>query len=208
MSDFIEMTCPSCGGQLQAQKNMQKIYCIHCGTELLLKQDNDGILITIKARDLQASAKLKEMQFSSSALELLKTQIAELESQVKSIRNSLLEFCSPFDHNKFYKKYEKERNLPVSLNNYARGIEFQYRGRKGSEPDEWRKHFLDSEIPGYTKADDLMKLMEFLQKPEFENDKKVIRMLAILEPLTNIVDDLKLKKEQLKNLLEQAVNNQ
>lgn len=208
MGEFINMTCPSCGGQLQAQKNMQKIYCMHCGTELLLKQDHEGVLITIKARDLQASAKLKEMQFSASALEMLKMQINELEAQVKQIRNSLLKFCDIYTYRKYYSKYEKEQNLPVSLRSCHDRSWSLYVDRKGSEPDDWLKHFLDSDIPGYTKADDLMNLLEFLEKPEYDDDKNVKQMLLVLEPLRATVDELKKKKAQLNRILDQAINNQ
>lgn len=205
MNEFINMTCPSCGGQLQAQKNMQKIFCMHCGTELLLKQDNEGVLITIKARDLQASAKLKEMQLSASVLEMLKTQIYELEVQVKQIRNYLLIFCNPGSYNKYYSKFEKEQNLAVHLQDYFNRVIYDKNYNKG--PD-WEIYLIDHTFPGFTSEEELLKFLQFLEQPEYKNKKDAKQMISILEPLPAIAEDLKVKKAQLKNMLEQAINNQ
>lgn len=49
-----------------------------------------GFFSTMQARDLQASAKLKEIQFSVTAMELLKSQVEEVEGKIKAIRTTLL----------------------------------------------------------------------------------------------------------------------
>lgn len=44
MDDFIALRCPSCGGDLQVAKNLEKIFCNHCGTQLL---DQDSNLLAL-----------------------------------------------------------------------------------------------------------------------------------------------------------------
>jgi len=119
MADFIQMNCPSCGGQLQAQRDMQKMFCMHCGTELMLKHDDAGSLIPVKAREIQASAKLKEIHYSMATMDLLKSRIAELEVQIRQIRDSFLEYYQViFEktmYKKYFKDYEKENKIPVNI---------------------------------------------------------------------------------------------
>lgn len=202
MNDFINMSCPACGGQLQVKKDMQKYFCMHCGTELLLKQDSAGVFNTIQARDLQASAKLKEMQFSKGAIDLLKSEIKEHEEQIKSIRATFLDFsanindAANFISPRYLDDYEKEKKLPFHL-----WIE------RINHKKDWNT-YIEKNIPGYNTAEELIEFSQFLQRPKYKKYKDIIPILGILEPLPDIARELKEKKIQLKNLLDQAINNQ
>jgi len=203
MSEFIAMNCPSCGGQLSIQSDLQKFFCNHCGTELLLKQDHDGILTPIKARDLQASAKLKEIQFSVTAMELLKSRIAEVEKEIRKIRRTFLEYyptvyASSYSWNgpKYFTDYEKEKNLPNPLGWLL-----------GNCPGgDWKDYIEKEEIPGYSSAEELIEFAQFVQRPVYKRDKYVTTILTILEPLPSLAEQLKQKKQQLDAMLEQAIN--
>jgi DNA-directed RNA polymerase subunit RPC12/RpoP len=205
MSEFIALSCPSCGGQLSIQSDLQKFFCNHCGTELLLKQDHDGILTSIKARDLQASAKLKEIQFSVTAMELLKSRIAEVEKEIRKIRRTFLEYYSTayawsrlWNGNgpKNFTDYEKEKNLPTSL-------EWLLSNCPGGD---WKDYIEKEEIPGYSSAEELIEFAQFVQRPAYKRDKYVTTILTILEPLPSLAEQLKQKKQQLDAMLEQAIN--
>ncbi len=199
MSEFLAMNCPSCGGQLSIQSNLQKFFCNHCGTELLLKQDHDGILTPIKARDLQASAKLKEIQFSVTAMELLKSQIAEIESEIRKVRRTFLEYYptiySGALNRRYFSDYEKEKNLPVQLSKLC-----------VSYWDNWM-NYIEKEIPGYSSAEELIEFAQFVQRPKYRRDKYIITLISILEPLPPLAEKLSLKKAQLEHMLDQAINN-
>ncbi|NMC29472.1 MAG: hypothetical protein GYA45_05320 [Pelolinea sp.] len=75
----------------------------------------------MQTRDLQASAKLKEIQFSVTAMELLKSQVEEVEGKIKAIRTTLLEYYNTIYtralNYRYFSDYEKEKRLPVSLCN-------------------------------------------------------------------------------------------
>lgn len=199
MSDFIEMNCPSCGGQLQAQKDMQKMFCMHCGTELMLKQDDAGSLIPIKAREIQASTKLKEIHYSMATMDLLKSRIAELEEQVKQIRRTFLEYYQTIYtsawNRKYFSDYEKEKKLPVNMENlYANYF------------DTWND-YIECNIPGYTTPSELVAFSHFIVRPKYKQDKYIETILAILEPLAPLDEELKNKKAQLNAMLEQAIEH-
>jgi hypothetical protein len=195
VSDFVNLNCPACGGQLQVQKDMQKYFCMHCGTELLLKQDDAGIFSTIQARDLQASAKLKEMQFSVTAMDLLKSQIAELEGQFTIIRNNFLTNIVSYRGERCFREYEKEYHISPGLSQFYT----YYRGDMFFKPDRY--------IMGYTSIDDFLALARFLQRPAYQKKKYLVPILITFEPLPAIAEELKAKKAQLNQMLEQAINN-
>jgi predicted RNA-binding Zn-ribbon protein involved in translation (DUF1610 family) len=198
MNDFISMTCPSCGGQLQVRKDLQKYFCMYCGSELVLKQDSDGVFSTIQARDLQASAKLKEIQFSMAAMELLKSQVAEIEKEIRKIRRTFLEYYptiySEALNKKYFSDYEKEKNLPVQLSRLC-----------VSYWDDWM-NYIEKDIPGYSSAEELIEFAQFVQRPAYKRNKYVTTILTILEPLPSLAGQLKQKKQQLSAMLEQAIN--
>ena len=195
MSDFVNMSCPACGGQLQVQKDMQKYFCIHCGTELLLKQDDAGVFSTIQARNLQASAKLKEMQFSIAAMDLLKSQIAELEGQFTIIRNNFLTNIVSIRGERCFKDYEKEYHISPGISQFCT-----------LNWDNWFNP--DWNIMGYTSIDDFLVLARFLQRPAYQKKKYLVPILSSFEPLLAIAEELKAKKAQLKQMSDQTINNQ
>jgi DNA-directed RNA polymerase subunit RPC12/RpoP len=198
MNDFIAMSCPSCGGQLQVRKDLQKYFCMYCGSELLLKQDSEGVFSTMQARDLQASAKLKEIQFSVTAMELLKSQVSEVENQIKTIRTTFLEYyekiyTGSFNH-RYVSDYEKEKRLPLKLQDvYAANYL------------NWGT-CLQRNISGYTTADELMEFYQYIQQPCYKRDKYLTTLIGIFEPLPPLVEQLRQKKTQLNHMLEQAIN--
>ncbi|HOJ00824.1 MAG TPA: hypothetical protein PLL88_04340 [Anaerolineaceae bacterium] len=195
MNDFIALTCPSCGGQLQVQNNLQKCHCTHCGTQLLLKQDDSGMLIPLQARDLQASAKLKEMQFSEKAMDLLKGQIAELEDRFAKIRNAFLTDVIALRTARCFKDYEKENFITPGINKFC-----------VLNWDNWFNPAWD--IMGYTSVDDFLTLYAFMQQPKYQKDKVLLPLQKLFEPLPTLAGELKAKKARLNAMLEQAVQNQ
>ena len=200
MSNFIEMNCPSCGGQLQAQRDMQKMFCMHCGTELMLKQDDAGSLIPIKAREIQASTKLKEIHYSMATMDLLKSRIAELETQIRQIRDTFLEYYQVIYQSSIYKKYfrdyEKENKIPVSIDSLY-----------SSNYETWHNYIVQRNIPGYTTPSELVAFSHFIVRPKYRRNKNIETILTILEPVGPMAEELKNKKAQLNAMLEQAIEH-
>src|SRR5258706_205176 len=38
MSDFVTLTCPSCGGRLEITKDVERFACAHCGNEHVVRR--------------------------------------------------------------------------------------------------------------------------------------------------------------------------
>ena len=198
VSDFIMMNCPSCGGKLQVRKDVQRYFCMYCGMELLLKQNHEGIYSTVQVRDLRASAKLKEIQITVCAMNLLREQIKELEDQIRSISNSLLEFCPPCIYYKYYDRFQREKTLAINLRReYERTIALH---QAGKGPD-WKTYISQKSFPGYASANELLRFLHFLEKSCYRNRRDARRMISILESVPVIVKELREKKIQLKKLL-------
>lgn len=212
MNDFIALRCPSCGGNIQTEKNLEKIFCNHCGTQLLLKQGADGLLIPMMARELIASAKLKESQTAMMVADLLKSQIKELEEKAAQIRKAFFEFCYP---NVFF--YKNMPHLRKTLEAYqmslglARGsfagaisacivvdLPGLFNGREFTMDYE---KLLARNTPGFNTADDLLNIYQYIsQAKNFE--KGANQLALILQPITQIVPELQKKKQELKKALD------
>ena len=46
MTEFITLTCPTCGGKLQVAENTKRFCCLHCGNEHLLKRGENVLSVT------------------------------------------------------------------------------------------------------------------------------------------------------------------
>ncbi|PKO02222.1 MAG: hypothetical protein CVU43_08890 [Chloroflexi bacterium HGW-Chloroflexi-5] len=43
MNDFILMTCPTCGGKIKIQQDVNQLVCIQCGNEFIVRRDENSI---------------------------------------------------------------------------------------------------------------------------------------------------------------------
>ena len=82
MTDFITLTCPSCGGQLQITNDIEVFACAHCGTQHVVRRS--GGIVSLKPVEgwLQKTA-------SELAISRLEREIAELESQIEPLEEKV-----------------------------------------------------------------------------------------------------------------------
>jgi hypothetical protein len=128
---------------------------------------------------------------------LVKSQIADIEKEIRRIRQTLLEYYPKIYkgalYTKFFSDYQKVNKIPIKISDvYGENIE------------NWHT-FIEGNIPGYTTADELLKFMQVLQSPKYKKDKYVTMMLSILEPLPSLAEQLNRRKAQLNSMLEQAI---
>ena len=58
--NFISAECPNCGGQLQVPDNIDKVSCIYCKADIILKKDDasgDKIKTLSKLVETEMAAK-------------------------------------------------------------------------------------------------------------------------------------------------------
>lgn len=86
-SDFISLTCPSCGGKLQVTTDTERFACPHCGNEHLLRKTSGGISlapVTENLRRIQAGTDKTagEMKYAR-----LNNELQEIEKQMRFLFN-------------------------------------------------------------------------------------------------------------------------
>jgi ribosomal protein S27E len=215
MEDFIVLRCPSCGGQIQVGKNLEKIFCINCGTQLILRQGADGLLTPMMARDLTASAKLKEAQAAMMVAEIIKTQIKELEQKACGLRKAFFVFC--FDH-VFY--YHDMNRLRKTLESYQKSIGLDANTLKNVIWEyaniNWRMFYktvptlnietlITKNTPGCNTAEDIMRIYQFITQPKYY-EKEASKLALILQPITQIAPELQKKKQALQKALDSVTD--
>ena len=82
MSDFITLSCPSCGGRLDITDDVERFVCAHCGNEHIVKRSGGMIYLKKSLADMASSM---EKNTAELALPRLKGEIAELTSKIQSI---------------------------------------------------------------------------------------------------------------------------
>lgn len=53
MSDYINLTCPSCGGKLQITNDVDRFACGYCGHELIVKRGGGIISLSPMVEELK-----------------------------------------------------------------------------------------------------------------------------------------------------------
>jgi DNA-directed RNA polymerase subunit RPC12/RpoP len=211
MDNFIAMVCPSCGGKIEVEKDLEKMFCSHCGTQLLLRQGADGLLMPMKARDLNASAQLKETQSTLMVSDVLKTRIRELEEQVAGIRKA---FFMDYMQRQKSGRAKPARQL---IDAYAKSIGFtgKYprKGPLGGDPATGHTKFGDTAFwnamlvvntPGFNTAGDMFRFHQFITRPE--NDDRDARQVAqTISAIVQVWPELKEKTEKLKKAMDNIV---
>jgi len=219
MEDFIALRCPSCGGHIQVEKNLEKIFCTHCGTQLLLKQGADGLLTPMMARDLTASATLKETQTALMVIDLLKSQIKELEEQSKNIRHAFFQYCVDYiAHNAtlgiFFifrdgKLFELINRYTQQATNRAQLTQETYnklpKRKSGTFPlpphaEDWEA----LNIPGLNTLEDFFRLYQFINQPQISQQygQYAKNLICVLQPITQIGSEWQEKKQRLKKAMD------
>jgi len=216
MDEFAALVCPSCGGQVQVEKNLEKIFCTHCGTQLVMKKGADGLLVPFVARDLDASARLKETETALIMMETLKGQVRELEEQVHAVRVAFwTQVMQGGVKKNFAGHVYSETDAIRRVNQYTRqlagisAIEFR-RVQLANDDLLAPEKLARSSIIALTTPDELIAFYQHLVQPQ-GYDQTAYRLAAALHPLNALAPDLREKKEKLKQvageLFEEYVRN-
>ena len=208
MDDLIALRCPACGGQIQVEKDLEKIFCTHCGTQLLLTRGADGLLVPLKARDLNASARMQETEASLMMMETLEEQVKLLEQQVYSLK---VAFWGQVMAGAVSKKYighvYKETDFIRRVNLYTKqligilAIDFK-RVQLANDDLLDPAKLARSSIIGLTTPEELLAFYQFLIQPQ-GYDQVAYQLATVLHPITTLAPDLLQKTQKLKQLANQ-----
>lgn len=87
MVEFINLTCPTCGGKLQITDNTERFSCGYCGIEHIVKRSGGIVTIEPVVQELREVKKGVDKTASELAIVRIKEEIKKLyEEQEREIR--------------------------------------------------------------------------------------------------------------------------
>lgn len=87
MSEFITLSCPSCGGRLQITSSIERFACANCGNEHLVKRHGGVIFLAPVVETLQSIQTGTDRMASELAIARLKDEIKEIEAFIEKIKD-------------------------------------------------------------------------------------------------------------------------
>ena len=95
MSNFISLSCPSCGSRLQITNQTEQFVCASCGNEYLVNRKG-GI---VSLEPVVEGIKRVQVGVDKTASELA---ISRLEKEIQKLKNQIANEKSKFDSAKFF----------------------------------------------------------------------------------------------------------
>ena len=80
MPDFVTLTCPSCGGQLQITSDMERFACAHCGKEHLVRRGSGVVSLAPVVEGIQRVQTGVDKTASELAIKRLLMEIQALQA--------------------------------------------------------------------------------------------------------------------------------
>ncbi len=82
MSEFITLTCPSCGGKLQVTDNIAILACGHCRSEHMVRREGGAIYLAPLAQDVRHIRVNTDKTAAELAIVRLSKEIEELQAKL------------------------------------------------------------------------------------------------------------------------------
>ncbi|PKO02223.1 MAG: hypothetical protein CVU43_08895 [Chloroflexi bacterium HGW-Chloroflexi-5] len=85
MANFINLTCPSCGGKLEITNDIERFSCVYCGNEFIVKRG--GGIVTLKPIIEEIRTVKRGVDRSNYELSIIRLQnnIRQLETRLDII---------------------------------------------------------------------------------------------------------------------------
>jgi hypothetical protein len=190
MVDFVTLTCPSCGGDLQITQEINRFACNHCGKEHIVNRTGNIIFLKPVIEEIGKVRMGVDKTASELALQRLQPEINRMKSEVDSIRENLQSGYIANGYHTVLIGYFIEQRM--------------YREKfEGAEPQPFWKSNIEKEIESLT-IDGLYKLYQHflnpeLRKPGFLSRKKpvAVQITDLLEPIVEIRAKLREKEVEL-----------
>ena len=100
MSDFISLSCKSCGAKLDITEDIDRFACSYCGVEQIVNRSGGLVALNIVAEDISHIRGGVDRTTSELAISRLKQEISVLEDEMTTKRFALI-------------KARKEYKVPV-----------------------------------------------------------------------------------------------
>lgn len=87
MLDFVTLTCPSCGGQLQVANDIDKFACGYCGTEHLVRRSGGIVSLAPVVEGIKKVQLGVDRTASELAIVRLEKEIDRIEQKIDDINS-------------------------------------------------------------------------------------------------------------------------
>jgi primosomal protein N' len=81
MSDYVTLSCPSCGGKLEITSDIDRFACAHCGTEHVVRRGGGLVSLTPVTEEIRRVRTGVDKTASELAIARLTKEIEEIEKQ-------------------------------------------------------------------------------------------------------------------------------
>jgi hypothetical protein len=81
MSDFVTLSCPSCGAKLEITSDIDRFACAHCGNEHVVKRGGGLVALAPVVAEIQRVGAGVDKTASELAIRRLTEEIAQLEAE-------------------------------------------------------------------------------------------------------------------------------
>jgi predicted RNA-binding Zn-ribbon protein involved in translation (DUF1610 family) len=81
MTDFVTLTCPSCGGKLNITSDIERFACAHCGQEHLVRRGEGVVSLSPVVAEMKGVRAGVDKTASELALSRLEKEIHDLSAQ-------------------------------------------------------------------------------------------------------------------------------
>jgi len=85
MTDFVTLTCPSCGGKLQITNDIEQFVCGHCGNEHIVRRGGGIIALAPVIESIKKVQTGTDKTASELAIKRLKEELRILESNTRNL---------------------------------------------------------------------------------------------------------------------------
>jgi len=85
VTDFVALSCPSCGGKLEITNDVERFACAHCGREHIVKRSGGIVSLSPVVDAIREVGIGVEKTAAELAIVRLKTEIPELQRQKSAL---------------------------------------------------------------------------------------------------------------------------
>lgn len=84
MPDFVTLSCPTCGGQLQITQDIDRFACAHCGNEHMVNRGGGIITLAPVVAGLDGIRRGTDRTAAELTIRRLKEELAEQEQELQA----------------------------------------------------------------------------------------------------------------------------
>jgi len=90
MSDFVSLSCPSCGAKLEITNDIEKFACIHCGNEHVVKRSGGIVTLHPLMEEIKKISHGIDATANELMLSRIENEIRELKPKKEAYETSII----------------------------------------------------------------------------------------------------------------------